>query len=258
MIKSLFLFCLPMVASHAFFNGNPQGPALIEEGFIFSKDQPFKFELGYQKDFVFDMKLGAKNLVDSTFQNSAALYDLAALRLDVWDHYQVYGLVGGVKCYFAQTLRSDNVVHYTSDSSFTFGVGGKILIYQGGGFSLGVDGQYRYASLDFPTIEKEGEYIPQKTAKASFYGFQFGLAASYQIDFLTPYIGITYLYQNVHFQKIQAHIVSNGDARFHATSRIPFGGLIGVSLSSSKDFALTIESRFVDENALTFSFDFKF
>ena len=257
-MRALFLLCLPVVAAHAFFNGNPEAPDVIDDGIIFSKESDFSIEIGYQKDWVFDMNLSAQNLIGSSFQNSQANFDQGVIRVDFLGHYQIYGSLGSAKFFLDQTLRSDQTISYISDDAFTFGVGGKILIYQGHGFSFGIDGKYQYASFDLPTIIKQGDYMPQKSAYGSFYGFQIGLAAAYHIDIFSPYIGIDYLFQKIHFQKIKNGIVSNLDNDFYAKSRIPVGGIVGVTLSSGRDFAVTVESRFIDENAVTLMFDLKF
>jgi len=257
-MRAIFFLCLPVAFANAFFSGNPEAPDVIDDGIIFSKESDFSIEVGYQKDWVFDMNLKAQNLVDSTFPSSQADFDQGVVRLDFLGHYQVYGSLGSAQFSFNQTLRSDQTISYISDDAFTFGAGGKVLIYQGHGFSLGLDGKYQYATFDLPTIYKQGAFIPQKSAYGSFYGFQLGLSFAYHIDIFSPYIGIDYLFQKVHFQKIKTGVLSNLDNDFYAKTKFPFGGIVGVTLSSGRDFAITVESRFINENAVTLLFDLKF
>ncbi len=102
-------------------------------------------------------------------------------------------------------------------------------------------------------------YIPQtKVANATVYAWQISLALAYHIDIFSPYIGLTYLNQNVHFKNLKSGVVSSLDRDFYAKNRNPVGGFLGVSLSSGRDFSLTVESRFITENAFTLFLDFRF
>ncbi len=130
MFKSVFAL-FPLCSCYALFNGNPETVSLIDEGLLFSKDSVFSFDLGYQKDWVFDYQLDAQNLADSSFIRSNSVTDQGFVAMNFWDHYQVYGTLGSAEFAFDQTLRSDEAVSYLSKETFTFGVGGKILIYQG-------------------------------------------------------------------------------------------------------------------------------
>lgn len=258
-MKSLFLFCLPLVFGNAYFNGNPEAPVLIDEGVIFAKENYFNFELGYQKDWMFDLKLRSTNFVDSTFSRASSIMDQAVFNFNFLEHYQAYMTMGAAIFDFDQVLRSDNMINYSTTDSWTVGVGGKILIFQSGPISFGVDGKYQLATPNIETITKNGSYVRQKKlASATVWGYQFGASVAYRADIFSPYIGIDYLYQRVHIYNLDKGIVSNNDQDVYATNRVPFGGYVGVSITSSKDFSLTVESRFIDENALTLVLDLKF
>jgi hypothetical protein len=259
MTKAVLLFCTPFVLANALYNGNPEYPTIVDEGLFFNKDSNFTLDVGYQKDWVFDYKFNVENLVDSTFSRATSVMDQGLINVNLFENYQVYATLGAAMFEFDQTLRSDDVVSYTTKDSFTFGVGGKILIYQGHGFSLGIDGKYQYACPSISTITKDGAYVPQTSkADVTFYAWQIAAAVAYRIDMFSPYIGINYLNQKAHFKNLDEGIVSPADTDFYAKGSIPVGGIIGFTISSSRDFSVTVESRIIDENAITLLLDLKF
>ncbi len=241
------------------YNGNPEFPTIIDQGVIFTKEKDFTFDTGYQKDWVFDYKLKAENLVDSAFSVASSNTDQAFLNVNIFKNYQLYSTLGSTQLKLNQSLRSNEEVIYTSSNTFTFGLGGKMLIWQGFNFSVGIDGKYQYACPQFPTITKDGTLIDQtKMAYLSFYAWQIGASVAYHIDIFSPYIGAKYLNQRGHFQKLKSGIISYLDDDFYVSNRIPVGGFVGLTMSSGKDFSFTIESRFLDENSLTLFFDLRF
>ena len=258
-MKSFLFLCLPTVCSFALFNGNPELTTLVGEGILFAKDSDLKMDVGYQKDWVFDYKLEADTLVDSSFSRSSSITDQAYLEASWVDRYQIYATLGSAIFEFSQDLRSDEVVNYTTKDAFTFGFGGKVMLYQGFGFTVGIDGKYQYACPDIPTVVKQGEFIPRRrNPEVSIYAWQLGASLAYKLDLISPYIGINYLNQKAHFQRLNRGIVSNLDDDFYAKNRIPVGGFLGFSITAGKDFSVTVESRFLSENALTLFLDLKF
>ncbi|NBO23936.1 MAG: hypothetical protein EBU93_01660 [Chlamydiae bacterium] len=229
-MNKTLLFCLPFAYLSAMYNGNPEFPTIIDQGVIFTKEKDFTFDTGYQK-----------------------------VNVNIFKNYQLYSTLGSTQLKLNQSLRSNEEVIYTSSNTFTFGLGGKMLIWQGFNFSVGIDGKYQYACPQFPTITKDGTLIDQtKMAYLSFYAWQIGASVAYHIDIFSPYIGAKYLNQRGHFQKLKSGIISYLDDDFYVSNRIPVGGFVGLTMSSGKDFSFTIESRFLDENSLTLFFDLRF
>ncbi len=256
-MKFSLFFCLPFVLGHAYFNGNPESADIIDEGFILSKENIMSFEVGYQKDWVYDLKLNVENIFDSWFSRANYVMDQAVFNVDFLEYFQAYATMGAATFDFIQEIKGNTTVNYITNDGFTFGAGGKVLIYQGHGFTLGVDGKYQYANPDIKTTDKNGINQTVRNASMSVYGWQIGLAAAYHVDIFSPYLGINYLNQKVHLKNL-GNLVTPLDDDVYAENRVPIGGFIGVTISSGKDFAMTLESRFIDENALSLVFDFKF
>jgi hypothetical protein len=250
---------LQMGLAHAYFNGSPEIPEMIDEGFFYSKENPFSLRLGYQRDYTFNAKMKPNSIYNSNFNEFNSLMDQGVVTFTLFDLYEAYAGLGAVDFNIQQQLPNSGIVNYITNQEFTFGVGGRFIIFQYDAFVFGVNGNYQYASPKVTSIVKNGmPLLTQDDSRILVHGWQIGLSAAYHVDIFSPYIGVKYLYEVAHFENIPSGVVSTFDTDFKATNRNPVGLFLGVLISSGRNFSVGIESRMIDESAATLTLDLKF
>lgn len=100
MIRVLIvLLCCLCLETEALYLGNPAGPGVIEKGLFFPEEALFRFQVGYECDYVFDRKLKssgcARGRVDQFQMNQGIVTATLA------DRCSVYGSVGAMQAFFS-------------------------------------------------------------------------------------------------------------------------------------------------------------
>jgi hypothetical protein len=256
----LTLVCLlQMSLAHAYFNGSPDLPEMIDEGIIYAQENNFSIRLGYQRDWTFNEKFSGTNLVNSKFSGFSSLMDQGVVTLNILDRYDAYFTTGAIQYKLQQELSSNQNVSYQTDDHWTFGAGGRVLILKYSKLSLGLDGKYQYSYPKIDEIEKNGTtVIPNDNSSVLIHGWQIGASLGYRVDIFSPYLGVKYLRQVASFNNLPEGLISPFDNAFKAKNENNFGFFVGVLISSGHDFSIGIESRMIDERALSLTLDLKF
>ena len=91
-----------------------------------------------------------------------------------------------------------------------------------------------------------------------YHEWQVGVGISYQVDLFVPYIALKYSNASVRYRNLPAGFLSGRKTGFNAKNRGKFGLALGTSLTTGRLFALNLELRMIDEQAITLSGELKF
>ena len=83
------------------------------------------------------------------------------------------------------------------------------------------------------------------------------MGAVYQIDLLTPYLGVKYSNASARFKHLPTGFLPTG-RHFKTKNRRKFGMGLGTILSTGSRFAATVEVRMIDEQSITLAGEIKF
>jgi hypothetical protein len=98
---------------------------------------------------------------------------------------------------------------------------------------------------------------PRAGSKISFYEWQLGVGASYEVDIFNPYLGVKYSNAGARFKHLPPGFLPTG-RHFKTKNRRKFGMVLGTTLSNGNRFAANVEARLIDEQALTLAASIKF
>ena len=147
---------------------------------------------------------------------------------------------------------------YQTHDNLTCGVGGRAILFQWGGTAesddgksfVGFEGGYQWAWNDV-----EGS-TASRHAKMRYREWQVGLGIAHVIDIFIPYGAVKY--SNVHASVTGVNPgLGIPHHRFKMKSQDHWGLVLGTTLTTGKYFSVTVESRVIDENALTFTGELK-
>lgn len=252
------LFIYLFAAAEALYFGNPCSPEMVSQGLFITEDAFLDFKAGYQMDYVFDKRLksyaGAKARMDE-FQ---ALLNQGVITFNFVDRIEAYASVGSMQVTCSHRPHPNHSRReYQSSYKVTWGVGGRILIYEWTHACLSLQGGYQWANPHIKWDALNGEAFTTSAVMRYREG-QVGLGLSYQIDTLIPYIAIKY--SDVHglISSLRRSNLNLKKSHFKMTNRDHFGLVLGCTLTSGKYFDLTVESRLIDEQAISLAGDVKF
>ncbi|MEM7175362.1 MAG: hypothetical protein AAF443_05510 [Chlamydiota bacterium] len=243
-----FLLSCPLAALYV---GNPALPSLIEEGFFLIKENKVAIKLGYERDWLLDRPMKLASHLSGRFDRFKALSDQGVLVLNLLDRYEIYGQAGATSFFAEHRPAADVQNRYQSYNQFTWGLGARALLASWGSCFLGVDIEYQRASPEIKWLTKNGAPIPPlSSSKVTSSEWQVALGFGYQISFFYPYIAVKYADNCVTFKNLPTGFIA-GTNRFSMKNRRRLGLALGASLSTGSCFGVSIEARFIDDQAVT-------
>lgn len=261
-MKNLQKAILPLLflatsSLHALYLGNPASPDAIAEGFYIAQDAVIGVKAGYQVDYVFDRELksyaGARARVDQ-FQ---AQLNQGVLTFSFIERIEVYASAGAMEATFSHRPKSGHARReYQTNDKLTWGVGARAIIYEWKDCCLSIEGGYQFA---YPRIKWDALNGTSFTtdAKMLYREWQTGLGISRKIDMFIPYGAVKYSAVHAQVTSVRSNM-ELGTSHFKMTNRNHFGLVLGCTLTPGKYFDITVESRMIDEEALTLAGNFKF
>lgn len=259
-MKHLFLACLFLLTPSLFalYNGNPDAPALIEEGFFFCKENWFSVKAGYQRDWVFDRNMKAVTQIKGHLTDFSYLADQGVLTFNLVDRIELYGSAGATRFSSSNIPFSETRNEYETHDQFSWGAGGRIIIFAWENLTLGANANYARAQPRLRWMTTNGASVtPLRGSKIKFQEWQIGLGFTYQIELFYPYITARYANATARFRHLPEDFLPN-ITHFKAKNRRKFGMSLGCSLSNTSRFDVTVEVRLIDEEAVTLAGEIKF
>lgn len=274
MIKTFVILCLCAGSLSALPIGNPSEATLLTEG-VFCEQQREQWRvpvlpwwsalsarIGYYGDFVYNRHLRTEH-TKAQIRQTKAVTDALYLAVNICDRLDVFATLGAT--YFRlngpNALFSGNNLAFTelrTESDLSWSIGTRATLWKWR--CLAVGGEFQY----FSTSPEISSIVPYGSSADYFHGTEFkyaewqaGLGASYFINLcsfsLVPYAGIKWSTPTVEFGAIR-------DGRFleDLDGEHAMGYAVGFTLVGCRKFGVTLEKRFVDEDAFYANIQFRF
>ncbi len=252
MRKLLFLFFL------LFFNkilassvGNIASPAIVEEGFIISDKTWLNFRFGYENYTVEDLEMKFKDAYRKqsfsvraikAFSNTGLMTINIKERLDAYVYLGSFRIEPEIK-YFSTLYKSK------SENDLLLKSGGKLVLFEIGDFTLGVDAKYSIFSAKSDLLTRNDVPINNENLKYSFKEWQIGVGLGLKITIFRPYIGIAYRDTRIRIKNAPYFNDQNLLLKFEKKA----GGFLGTSASMGSYVMLNAEIRYVNEKSVSVS-----
>jgi hypothetical protein len=246
----------------ALYNGNPSSPMMPEVGLWISQEDWLGFKLGYEFDDVYDRRLQVegKHLQScrKKVQEYESLSNFGAVTVNFNDRVEVFGLLGTMSSKITHRLFSDTKISYHADAQFAWGVGGRAILAYWGDLQFAVNAAYVKSDPGLSSLKVNGNPFPNRHAKIDFSQWQVGIGISYQFHWFIPYIGVDYSDYRARIEHLSAlmSILSNQHITFK--DFYSCGLAMGFGICLHRAFSANFEARFLNENAVSLSADFKF
>ncbi|MCI0382186.1 MAG: hypothetical protein L0207_03940 [Chlamydiae bacterium] len=251
-----FVLCTSKVFGLYF--SNPLEPDLVDQGFFIPKDFFLGLKAGYQRDMVLDRKLRVKSgVVKGRVDEFQFLMDQGVITLNFLNRLETYGSLGSMNAFVRHRPHVDHRIReYQTSDHLTWGVGGRLLLFNWESATFGIDGKYQrgYPHVKWNSIGGEAF---STGARLLYREWQVGFGVSYEIDFLIPYAAFTYSSARATMKKVKPNM-QLGTSRFTMKSREFFGLCLGFSLTPGKYFDINVETQLFSEQGYTLSGNLKF
>lgn len=240
----------------ALYQGNPNTPDSIEGGLFFCKDNFLEVRAGYEGDYTFDRDLKIENGPEENTDRYKGMLQQATLVFNILNQFEIYGLGGGMRSYLALRPSFDHKkreIH--SNFDWVWGGGARFIAFTWGNYTLGFDGKYQAANLSIKKLEVAHDHF-SGGATWKVERWQAGGAISYKCGWLVPYIGGRYAEVKDRLRSLPKRFWPH--RKVDLVHRRPWGATAGCGFYPGNYYCLNLEARFVDEQALSISLDFKF
>lgn len=255
--SALIVFFLFFANLHALYLGNPYSPASIPEGFFIAEDAFMTVKAGYQVDFVYDRRLKSYAGANARVDQFQAQLSQGVLTFDMLERIEIYGSVGSIEAIFSHRPKPGQFRReYQTNYKVTWGVGGRIIIYEWTNGCISLEGGFQWGNPHIKWDALNGSAFTTD-AVMRYREWQTGIGVSYQVDIFIPYAAFK-------FSDVNAKVVSLRPdlelkrSHFKMRNRDHFGLVFGCTLSPGKYFDVTIESRVIDEQAITLAGNIQF
>jgi hypothetical protein len=247
-------FLISVSAAYAAPVGNIATPSTLRKGIIYQdKDAQFAVVAGGEIDLTWDQKLKNQSNKTEYYQYGGKIGVL------IMDRFMPYAVLGAAEAKKQAFNIDGRKIRWDTKYDFIWAVGGTAMLYEtkltgmgDGTLRIGVDGRYRQSHLKIDKIVRDDVEIAGSLVSESKYKleqWQIALAASYQVDQFSPYVGVKYS-------------AATGDAKATIGTtpyKVDFknknhvGLFLGGDLVVNDSFTANIEGRFIDETALSLS-----
>jgi hypothetical protein len=241
--------------------GNPAEPSLEKEGLFISPTSWASIRIGFLEDYVYRQRFQDEFKIEGcehtkTFAKLSTNAGMATLNFE--DRVDLYGILG------ASRLQLNREIYSTMQ--FSWGFGGKLVLFEAQNFFFGLDIKYFSANQKPSYLLCEGlAFNVAGDFKFKYTETQFALGACYRYTMIAPYIYATYLISKidpdpnvalVHWPLDTTILVDAVCKSVIAQRR--WGMAVGATLLSNAKAALSVESRMINQNAIDVNLDVRF
>jgi hypothetical protein len=253
----LFFSFLPL---QAMLVGNPAQPCLQQDGVIVSPPSWCSLRIGYLDDYVYRQRYKEFRVLNEgpSQKSSVKIYTHSALvTLNFKNWLDLYGLLGSSRL----TLEKEIFTR----SNFSWGFGGKLMIFEYENVTFGADVKYFQCNYDYINyLVSEGtpyRVIGPFTLK--YDETQVALGLCYHTSLIAPYIHATYLIADIEpdpriilIQLSPTDLVDSSICSI--TTQRRWGLAVGATVISSSKATLSVESRMFNQNAIDVNLEVRF
>ncbi len=240
-------------------SGNPALTSLYRRGFIWEENKPISLRAEYLADYIYNSSFQEEFLLDQTEQSKITLSTYATtITANFFHKVDIYSLLGSSKIQFDQELFSSR--------RFSWGVGGRILLYEKPPLFLGIAGTF-FATKQNPTyfiLEKTTPALILSSFSLHYTEIQGSLSLAYQVSIFVPYLGLSYLEARIDPDPSSGMMdIPSQDVilEFSSPSTVnhkKWGLILGSTLLSSQTMTIDVEARFLNQNGVTVSGELRF
>lgn len=245
---------------YALYYGCPNLPDTAREGILIPKDWFLGIKVGFEADYVFDKSLKVANSKSARKIEVFNYYlEQGVLTLNFIDRFEMYGSMGAIHFHIEPRMTGSIRQTYETNYRFTWGLGGRAILFETSKATLGVDFKYQAASPPFDWMSQNG--IPRDSignAKFRYREWQIGLGLSYDLDMFTPYMAAIYNQSTGQYKYLDRNILPDRKSHFSINSRKKFGMAVGTTLSTGTVFELDLEARMINETAVSAAANVRF
>lgn len=243
--------------------GNPADPVIYEDGINITGKSDTAFRLGYIGDFVMDRKLHTKHATPSKTEIAEKDFNGAELTVNMYDRFDIFGRLGYSSFntrWLATDISSGTTARVSTRGDFAWALGAKGVVYQWDNTTVAVNGSYAQGNAKIDRAEVVGAGIlnnysylthaASQNIKQRERKWNLGASVGYQIDNLSPYIGLQYVKDKSSFNCDHITVGSSMPALTKKENRKKIGGVLGFGMTTGKKASFNIEGRFLGELAL--------
>ncbi len=258
-----FIFFIAIrVSAFALYNGNPSLPMMPETGAFIPRECWFGLKAGYECDFVYDRKLHMDGHhlghCSRSVPKFESLSNFGVVTFNFNDRVEIFADLGSMSSEISHRPYSNTTISYQTSTHFTWGVGGRAILAYWGDLQLSANATYIATDSPLYSLKVNGESYSTRHAAFDLREWQIGIGISWRFKWIIPYIGAD-------FSDFRARIDHLNSINFlipgnHITVKdsYPCGIFLGVGLSPTRAMNVNFEARFINENAVAVSADFKF
>jgi len=241
--------------------GNPAEPSLDKNGLFLSPGSWVSLRVAFLEDFVYrqrfqdEFKLNGSQST-KTFAKLSTNAGIATLNFE--DRLDIYGILGASRLQLNQEI--------FSTMQFSWGFGGKLVLFEIQNLTCGLDIKYFVADQKPRYFLSDG--LPFNLAdnfKFKYNEMQFSLGLCYRYTFIVPYMYATYLISKIDPDPMIAlvqwpldtNILVDAECKSFIAQR-RWGMAVGATLLSDSKATLSVESRMFNQNAIDVNLDVRF
>ncbi len=244
----------------ALYNGNPSLPMMPEMGPFISRDAWVGIKVGYEFDWVYSspLKGQSQHLSDSKAHGYESMQNFGVVTLNFSDRVELFGDVGSMECQLHHAKIEKNRLSYVSKSDFAWEVGGRAIIAYWGDLQFAINAAFLRSDPALSSLKLNSISYSKEKAHIDLTSWQIGLGTSYRFCWCVPYVGVSYtkFRAKVEHLKSLSFLIPSQQVVFENNDE--FGVFLGFGIGLNKALSLNMEGRFISENALSISADFKF
>lgn len=249
---------------------NPMDASLYPNGFCsggslqdpcdphFRWSDKFQERIGFYGDYVFNRKLsveGGENISKTQIMTNAGL-----MVVNICNRVDVFWTLGGtsIECF-------SNGSRFSTDSTnvaiefepyFSWSIGGRASLCRWRRFYVGIEGQFFRTRPDIHKFIRDGDDIGanfSSKSKSAYKQWQVGLGVSYVCKWIVPYAAFKASKANLNLDDYRFDFQpTNITYVLHnLVEQSIYGCAVGVTFPIRETAGITLEGRFVDENAFT-------
>jgi len=241
--------------------GNPAEPSLDKAGLFTSPESWVSLRVAFLEDYVYHQRFRDEFKVaghESTKTIATLSTNAGMATVNFEDRLDLYGIFG------ASSLQLNHEIFSTMQ--FSWGFGGKLVIFESKNLTFGLDIKYFVANQKPRFFLSEG--LPFNIVDRFEFKYnetQFSLGMCYRYTCIAPYLYATYLISKIDPDPMIALVRWPLDTSFLVDAECKsfvaqrrWGMAVGATLLSASKATLSVESRMFNQNAVDINLDVRF
>ena len=263
MMKALLLSLLPSAFLFSMEIGNPGQPAIQKKGVIIEEPKKWSLRLAYLDDYIYRMRFKDEFVAPPIEPSAAPIFiklttSAGLLTLNFANRFDFYGILG------TSQIQVEREIY--SKREFAWGFGGKILFARVSKVHIGFDLKY-FATLQSPLffVSDGYAYNVLNNFRLRYSEIQGSLGASYKTKYISPYLQLTSLISRLNPIPLTALVQYPLDSTISldadskpVVGQRRWGMAVGATLLGSPKATITVESRFINQNAIDINGELRF